>query len=169
MFVAQGHVLDNVEKIHSWLRYLEPPALLRNVSGRFEKTDLAGLPGVAGRGAAFGDLNNDGRADVALSVLGGKPLVLLNRENRNHWLTLKLIGSRANRDGMGAKVKAGNQWAYATTAGSYLSASDGRVSFGLGGLGSQERVTVEITWPSGKRQLLENVAVDRIVTVKEEE
>jgi hypothetical protein len=165
LFVAQSHVLDNVEKIHSGLRYLEPPALFRNQAGKFEKVDLA-LPPVAGRGAAFGDINNDGYIDVVVSVLGGRPLVLLNRGGANHWLTLKLVGVHANRDGIGAKVKVGAQSAYATTSGSYLSASDGRVHFGLG---SEKEATVEIVWPGGKKQVLEHVAADRIVTVKEPE
>ncbi|HKC86578.1 MAG TPA: CRTAC1 family protein [Blastocatellia bacterium] len=165
LFAAQSHVLDNVERIHSRLKYLEPPALYRNAAGKFERTELA-LPSVAGRGAAFGDLNNDGRMDAVVSVLGGRPLVLLNRGTGGHWLTLKLVGTRANRDGVGAKVRVGKQWAYATTSGSYLSANDGRVHFGLG---AEQRVTVEVVWPGGRRQTLENVAADRIVTVKENE
>ena len=131
LFVAQSHVLDNVEKIHSGLRYLEPPVLFRNAAGKFEKADASGWPAVAGRGAAFGDLNNDGYVDAVVSVLGGRPLVLLNPGGANHWLILKLVGVQSNRDGAGAKVKIGNQRAYATTSGSYLSASDGRVYFGL--------------------------------------
>ncbi len=166
LFVAQSHVLDNVEKIYSGLRYLEPPALFRNGAGRFEKSVLADLPPVAGRGAAFGDLNNDGYVDAVVSVLGGRPLVLLNRGGRNHWLTLKLVGVRCNRAGTGAIVKVGKQWAYATASGSYLSASDERVHFGLG---SEKQATVEIVWPGGKRQVLENVAADQMVTVKERE
>ena len=93
---------------------------------------LQDRPAVAGRGAAFGDLNNDGYVDAVVSVLGGRPLVLLNPGGTNHWLTLKLVGVQSNRDGAGAKVRIGKQWAYATTSGSYLSASDGRVYFGLG-------------------------------------
>ena len=166
LFVAQSHVLDNVEKIHSGLRYLEPPVLFRNAAGKFEKTDVPGWPAVAGRGAAFGDLNNDGYVDAVVSVLGGRPLVLLNPGGTNHWLILKLIGVQSNRDGAGAKVKIGNQRAYATTSGSYLSASDGRVYFGLR---SAREATVEIVWPGGKKQVLEHVAADRVVTVKEKE
>src|SRR5262245_21308650 len=131
LFVAQSHVLDNVEKIHSGLSYFEPPVLFRNAAGKFEKVDVPEWPAVAGRGAAFGDLNNDGYVDAVVSVLGGHPLVLLNPGGTNHWLILKLVGVQSNRDGAGAKVKVGKQMAYATTAGSYLSASDGRVHFGL--------------------------------------
>ena len=99
-------------------------------------------------------------------VLGGPPLVILGRRNANHWLTLKLSGTRSNRDGIGAKVRIGRQWVYATTSGSYLSASDARVHFGLG---SDSHATVEIFWPGGKRQVLEHVDADRIITVKEPE
>jgi hypothetical protein len=166
VFAVQGHVLDNVEKIHSGLRYLEPPAMFRNQDGKFIETDLGNPPAVAGRGAAFGDLNNDGSMDVVMTVLGGRPMVFTNSGGANHWLTLKLVGSHTNRDGAGAKVKAGKQWAYATTSGSYLSASDGRVHFGLG---SDNETTVEIAWPSGRKQVLQHVTADRILTVKEPE
>src|SRR5258708_30900008 len=74
LFVAQSHVLDNVEKIHSGLRYLEPPVLFRNEAGRFRKTGVT-FPAVAGRGAAFGDFQNDGYDDVVVSVLGIRTLV----------------------------------------------------------------------------------------------
>ncbi len=166
LFVAQSHVLDNVEKIHSGLRYLEPPALFRNEAGRFEKSVLAHLPSVAGRGAAFGDLNNDGYVDVVVSVLGGLPLVLRNRGGQNHWLTLKLVGLHGNRSGIGAIAKVGKQSVYATSSGSYLSASDERLYFGLG---SEKEATVEIVWPGGKKQVIQHVPADRIVTVKEKE
>jgi hypothetical protein len=166
VFAAQGHVLDNVERINPSLQYLERPGLYRNVAGKFEKSELSALPSVAGRGVAFGDLNNDGTIDAVMSVLGGHPIVLRGRPNNNHWLTLKLIGTRSNRDGLGAKVRIGKQWAYSTTAGSYLSASDSRVHFGLG---AGTHATVEILWPSGKRQVLDNIAADRIVIVKEPE
>ena len=156
LFVAQSHVLDNVEMMNSGLRYLEPPALYRNVSGKFEKAALPDVPPVAGRGAAFGDLNNDGYVDVVMSVLGGPPIVFRNRGSANHWLTLQLK--------QGAKVRLGNQWAYATTAGSYLSAGDPRVHFGLG---SATKATVEIFWPGGKKQLMENLPADRAIVVKE--
>ena len=166
IFASQSHVLDNVEKIHSGLRYLEPPALFPNSAGQFEKSVLRDVPAVAGRGAAFGDLDNDGTMDVVVSVLGDRPIVLRNHANRNHWLTVRLIGTRSNRDGLGAKVRVGNQWGYVTTSGSYLSASDARVHFGLGG---ETQARVEIIWPNGTRQVLDKVPVDQILTVKEAE
>jgi len=166
IIAARSHVLDNVERVNPTLRYLEPPALYRNAVGRFEACDLGPLPAVAGRGAAVGDLNNDGALDAVVAVLGGRPLVIMGQRNANHWLTLKLSGARSNREGIGARVRIGRQWVYTTTSGSYLSASDGRVHFGLG---KDSRATVEIFWPDGKRQVLEDVEADRIVTVKEPE
>ncbi len=165
LFASRSHVLDNVERIRSGLRYLEPPALFRNSGGKFEKVDL-GLPAVAGRGVAFGDLNNDGSVDAVVSVLGGHPIILMGRPAGNHWLILKLTGTRSNRDGMGARVRIGRRWVYATTAGSYLSASDRRIHFGLG---SDTNATIEILWPSGARQVLDSVPADQILTVKEPE
>ncbi len=165
LFVARGHVMDNVEQIDASMHYLEPPLLALNRAGRFEKCDPGTNEAVAGRGAAFGDLNNDGRVDVVVGVLNGKPLVLMNQAaTENHWLGLRLIGTRSNRDGLGAIVQANGLTQYAQTAGSYQSASDKRVHFGL-----RERKTadIEILWPSGIRQKLNNVAADQYLDVRE--
>lgn len=166
LFVAQGHVLDNVERIQPGLAYREPPALYRFVQGRWERGDLGEVPAVAGRGAAFGDLNNDGFMDAVVAVLNGQPLFLRGRPNSNHWLTLQLTGTRSNRQGLGARVRAGQQAATATTSGSYLSANDPRVHFGLG---RATDVEVEVTWPSGQRQSLGRVQADQTIAVKEPE
>ncbi len=161
LFVAQSHVLDNVEKIHSGLRYLEPMAVYRNRDGRFEREDI-GTP-VAARGAAFGDLNNDGAMDIVVSVLGGRPLILMGKP-QNHWLILRLLGVQSNGQGIGARVQAGDVHGYASTAGSYLSASDARVHLGLG---AKAAVDVSIQWPSGRKQTLRNVRTNRILEVRE--
>ena len=165
LFVAQSHVLDNVERINAALRYKQPPLLLRNMGGkRFEALPLPGAPAVAARGTAFGDLNNDGFVDAVVSVLGGRPLVFRNRPNGNHWLIVKLVGTTSNRDGIGAHVRVGSQVVEATTAGSYLSASDSRVYFGLG---AASKADVEVVWPGGQRQRIEHVAADQVVVVKQ--
>ena len=166
LFVAQSHVLDNVEKIDPSLHYLEPPMFALNHNGRFERADLGTVVPVAGRGAAFGDLNNDGWMDVVTSVLGGHPQVFLNRGGSRHWLVISLRGTRSNRDGFGARVRVNGQTRFATTAGSYLSASDKRLHFGLG---AAETAQVEIRWPSGTRQTLNNVRADQFLEVREPE
>ena len=166
LFVAQSHVLDNVEKIDPSLHYLEPPMFALNHNGRFERADLGTVVPVAGRGAAFGDLNNDGWMDVVTSVLGGHPQVFLNRGGSRHWLVISLRGTRSNRDGFGARVRVNGQTRFATTAGSYLSASDKRLHFGLG---AAETAQAEIRWPSGTRQTLNNVRADQFLEVREPE
>jgi enediyne biosynthesis protein E4 len=164
LFVAQGHVMDNVEQMDSALHYREPPMLAINRGGRFEQTDSGWPTPVAGRGAAFGDLNNDGWTDIVMTVLGGKAVVFRNRGGPAHWLTLSLRGARSNRDGLGARVRVNGQSQYATSAGSYLSASDKRVHFGLG---AATRANVEITWPSGVVQNMDNVPADQFLNVVE--
>ena len=175
LLVAQGHVMDNIELTQPALRYREPLLLMRNAGGRY--TDVSARSGsvfaapLAARGAAFGDLDNDGAVDVALNILGGPAMVLRNSGAKgNHWISLKLEGTMSNRDGIGALVRlatAGGleQHQIATTASSYLSASDVRVHFGLG---RQSAVKfIEIRWPSGKLQTLEKVQADRLLRVKE--
>jgi enediyne biosynthesis protein E4 len=166
LLVAQSHVLDNVEAIDPSLHYLEPPLLALNHNGRFERAASRITTPIAGRGLAFGDLNNDGWMDAVVTVLGGHPLVLMNRGGRQHWLTITLRGTRSNRDGLGARVRVNGQTRYATTAGSYLSANDKRLHFGLG---SAITANVEIVWPSGIRQRLADMPVDQFVEIREQE
>jgi enediyne biosynthesis protein E4 len=175
LFVAQGHVMDNIELTEPRLHYREPPLLLKNDPTGFRNVsanagEVFNLP-MAARGAAFGDLDNDGFIDVAINCNGGAALILRNLGNvQNHWLTLNLVGTRSNRDGIGSKIRlvtddGKQQTAFASTAGSYISASDKRAHFGLGS--SKKVRVVEITWPSGIVQRLESVAADQILTVKE--
>ena len=166
LFVTQGHVLDNVEKIDPSLHYLEPTLLAMNHDGRFEQADPGTQALLAGRGAAFGDLNNDGWIDVVTTVLGEHPQVLMNRGGTAHWLTITLRGTRSNRDGLGARVQVNGQTRFATTAGSYESASDKRLHFGLGGA---KTAKVEVFWPSGSHQVLNNVPADQFLEVREPE
>jgi enediyne biosynthesis protein E4 len=166
LFVAQSHVLDNVEAIDHSLHYLEPPLLALNQNGRFERAVSGVTAPIAGRGLAFGDLNNDGWMDAVITVLGGHPLVLMNRGGKQHWLTITLRGTRSNRDGLGASVRVNGQTRYATTAGGYLSANDKRLHFGLG---SATTASVEVAWPSGIRQTLSNINADQFLEVREPE
>ena len=164
LFVAQSHVMDNVGQIDPSLHYLEPPLFALNHKGRFERVDSGMATPVAGRGAAFGDLDNDGCMDVVMSVLGGQPSVFHNRGGSSHWLTIALHGTRSNRDGLGARLRVNGQSQYTTSAGSYLSASDQRVHFGLG---TADLATIEIWWPSGIHQVLPGVRANQILEVRE--
>jgi hypothetical protein len=170
LFITQGHVLDNVEKIDPSLHYLEPTLLALNHDGRFEQVDSGSSALIAGRGAAFGDLNNDGWIDVVTTVLGAHPQFFYNRALYNHggahWLTITLRGTRSNRDGLGARVLVNGQTRFAATAGSYESANDKRLHFGLGAAKSAK---VEVFWPSGAHQVLNDVAVDQFLEVREPE
>ena len=166
LFVTQGHVLDNVEAIDPSLHYLEPTLLAMNRNGRFERVDSGSDALVAGRGAAFGDLNNDGWIDVVTTVLAAHPQFYYNRGGSAHWLTITLRGTRSNRDGLGARVQVNGQTRFATTAGSYESASDKRLHFGLG---SAEKAQVDIKWPSGIHQVLNDVRADQFLEVREAE
>jgi len=166
LFVAQGHVLDNVEQIDPSLHYWELPMLAMNHKGRFELADTGSSKPAAGRGAAFGDLNNDGWEDVVITVLGGLPQVFFNRGGKQHWLVISLRGTRSNRDGFGARVRVNGQTRFATSAGSYLSSSDKRLHFGLG---NAETARIEISWPSGAQQTMNDVHADQFLEVREPE
>ena len=166
LFVAQGHVLDNVEKIDPSLHYQEPTLLALNRNGRLESADPGTAALVAARGAAFGDLNNDGSIDVVTTVLGGHPQVFMNRGGTGHWLTITLRGTRSNRDGLGARVLVNGQTRFATTAGSYESANDKRLHFGLG---TAKTAKAEVFWPSGTHQILNDVTADQFLEIREPE
>jgi hypothetical protein len=165
VFVAQGHVMDNISLTQPSLRYLEPPLLMWNQQGKFSGLSEQSGGACAARGAAFGDLDNDGWVDVAINCNDGAPVVLRNQVAKgNHWLTIELAGSR----GMGAIVRVvtadgAERHATVTTAGSYLSSSDPRAHFGLGGHKAAKHV--EIVWPDGRTQTMENVTADQAVKV----
>jgi len=164
LFVAQGHVLDNVEKIDPTLHYLEPTLVALNHDGRFQPANPGTDALVAARGAAFGDLNNDGAVDVVTTVLGAQPQFFMNRGGGGHWLTITLRGTRSNRDGFGARVVVNGQTRFATSAGSYESANDKRLHYGLG---TAKIAKVEVFWPSGAHQVLNDVAADQFLEVRE--
>jgi len=172
LFVARSNVLDPIGA----RSYREPNAVFKNLAnGKFQ--DVSATAGAAlqlpalHRGAAVGDLDNDGRMDVVVSVLNGPAKVFRNiTKSTNHWMLLQFHGTRSNRMGIGAQIKlttpdGAQQFNEATTSVGYASSSDSRVHFGLGA--SKTARQIDITWPSGIRQTLRNVLGDRVVEVEE--
>ena len=175
LMIAQGHDLDTIELTAPTLRYREHLLLAHNDRGK-SFTDVSSESGEVfqqnwvGRGLAIGDLDNDGRLDAVVTTNDGPAYVLHNEiQTGNHWLLLKLVGHKSNRDAIGAQIKIvtgdGPQYAMVTTAGSYLSSGDKRVHFGLG---KQTQVSaIEIRWPSGIIQMLKDVRADQILQIGE--
>ena len=175
LFSANSHLNANVEA-YGPHRYRQPNAVFRGVGdGRFRNATAE--PGAATprarahRGCAFGDLDDDGRVDVVVSVIGEPPEVLYNvTTGGRHWLELRLEGTQSNRDGIGAAVKLTGesgrvQYNHVTTAVGYASASDKRVHFGLGG--DRTARAIEIRWPRGALQVLKDVSADQVLEVRE--
>jgi len=175
LFMANGHVLDNIERYHADTKYAEPKLMFRNNGrGIFENvSDQLGPEFVApkvSRGAAVADFDNDGNLDILISNNGAAPQLLRNDGgNANHWLEILLIGTKSNRDGVGARVKltAGDLVLYDQRKGgmSYQSAQDPRLHFGLGGRTNID--SLEVIWPSGMTMKLANIKADQIIAIKE--
>jgi len=174
LLIAQGHDLDTIELNYPNLHYREPMLLLRNTGRDF--ADVSSDSGAVfheswlGRGMAIGDIDNDGRIDAVVITNDGPAYILRNETpTQNHWIALKLVGHKSNRDAIGAEVKLvtvkGQQFATVSTAGSYLSSSDKRVHFGMGSESIAQ--TIEIRWPSGIVQTLKNIRADQILQVDE--
>jgi hypothetical protein len=168
LFTANSDVNDLIDLFQS-THYKQPNSVLANLhDGTFRDVSAeAGLtPSRAHRGSAFADFDNDGRMDVVVSALGEPAELWQNiSPEPNHWLILNLIGTRSNRDGIGAVIRLGNQWNHVTTAVGYASSSPRTVHFGTGKLERIERL--EIRWPSGIVQILRNVATNQVLEVHE--
>jgi enediyne biosynthesis protein E4 len=174
LFLVNGHVLDNVHLFHGDTTYEEIKTVYHNRHGSFEDVTAQFGPSLltpgVGRAAAFADFDNDGDIDVLITNNGQGPQLLVNEGgNQKHWLQLRLVGVRSNRDGIGARVKlrAGGltQADEAKGGMSYQAAHDPRLHFGLGDATRAD--SIEIRWPSGVVDRLTDVPADRVVIVKE--
>jgi ASPIC and UnbV. len=176
LFTANSHVSENAD-IDEQQHYRQPNAVFRNMhDGTFQ--DVSREAGsalqirAAHRGSAFGDLNNDGKIDVVISAIGSPAELLYNTSTgANHWILIRTVGTKSNRDGIGTRIKISGtsglvQYNHVTTAGSYASSNDPRVHFGLGTDKIIEEI--ELRWPSGKVQSLRKVKADQVLTVIEE-
>jgi len=175
LFIANGHVYPEVEHVSPEVRFKQINSLFHNEgNGKFvETTKVAGdgfqTPYV-GRGVAFADFDNNGFVDIVVGNNGDRPLLLHNSGgNGNHFLNFRLIGTKSNRDGMGARIRvvaAGlSQVREVAGGGSYLSQSDLRANFGLAKATRAE--TIEVRWPSGLRQVFRNVQADGFYEIVE--
>jgi hypothetical protein len=175
LFVLNGHPFEPINKVIPETTYAEPPFLFENTGKGFsEVAVLHGAPlkrSFLGRGLAVGDIDNDGDSDLLLMNAGEPPVLLRNDGgNQNHWLGVRLVGAKSNRDGVGAKViiSAGSKQRSKELLGgtSYCSASDQRLLFGIG---NNEKIdSITIRWPSGQVTISKDVAIDRYVTVRED-
>jgi hypothetical protein len=178
IFVADGHIEDQIERVQKRVSYAEPPHLFRNLGGgKFTEVtaqmgSVFAAPKVA-RAAAYADIDNDGFLDILLTTNAGPAYLFHNEGGTNHSLRVKLVGTKSNRDGIGAviRVSAGGgdskdkQWKMLRSGSSYLAQSELVLTFGLG---SQTKVdSVEIQWPSGQVDKLSNIDAGQTVTVQE--
>jgi hypothetical protein len=178
VFASDGHVADDISVLRPTLKYQEPALLFRNL-GKSKFEDVTNRMGpalrrpVVGRGAAYADFDNDGDLDLLLTTNNGTARLLRNDSgNQNDMIRIKTIGTKSNRDGMGAKLtlttnKGLRQFAMVKSGSSYLSQSELPVTFGLGKPEGGKVVNLEILWPSGKKDVIRDLDPNQVVTVKE--
>jgi hypothetical protein len=178
IFAANGHVSDDISVVQPTLKYAQPAILFHNKGDRkFEDASTRVGPAmqqpVVGRGAAYLDYDNDGDLDLVITANNGAARLLRNENgNPNDMLRVKLVGVRSNRDGIGAKVtlttSAGARlFRMVKTGSSYASQSELPLTFGLGKPEGSKTVSIEIVWPSGRKDALSKIGENQFITVKE--
>jgi hypothetical protein len=174
IFVADGHIENEIERVQKRVSYAEPPHLFRNLgAGKFQEvTESMGsafaAPKVA-RGAAYADIDNDGSLDLLMTTNGGRPFLFHNEGGTNHSLRVKLVGTKSNRDGIGSVVRVTSgkdqQWQMLRSGSSYLSQSELALTFGLGK--EPKADSLEVQWPGGQVDKLSNISAGQTVTIQE--
>ena len=175
IFAANGHIEEEIGRVQPKVRYKEPPLLFRNLGGgKFDNVTSRMGAGfnrpIVARGAAYGDYDRDGDLDLLITTNEGPAYLFRNDGgNRNHWLSVKAVGTKSNRSGIGAVIRiespSGKQWSMVRSGSSYCSQSDLAITFGLG---RDTAVTaLEIDWPSGVKQKLNHVKANQFLTVQE--
>ncbi len=173
IFVANGHIENEIERVQTRVRYAQPPHLFRNRGGKFQEVTTSLGPDFAAarvaRGAAYGDIDNDGDLDLLVTTNGGPAVLFRNDGGTNHSLRVRLVGTRSNRDGLGAVVTvvAGGekQWQLLRSGSSYLSQNELVLTFGLGARTQAD--SVEVRWPSGQVDRLRDVAAGQAMRIEE--
>ena len=178
ILAINGHVSDDISVVQPQVKYAQPPQLFRNLGkNKFEEVTMklgsALQRPIVGRGAAYGDFDNDGDLDLLIATNNG-PVRLLRNDNgnQNDMLRVKTVGTRSNRDGIGAKVTVKTNtgarlFAMVKTGSSYLSQSELPLTFGLGKPEDGKSVSLEIVWPSGQKDRIPDVKPNQFITVKE--
>jgi enediyne biosynthesis protein E4 len=178
IFAANGHVADDVSVVTPTVHYAEPPLLFHNRgNGKFEDvTDKVGpalRQPIVGRGAAYLDYDNDGDLDLVITTSNGPAKLLRNDNgNQNDLLRIKTIGTRSNRDGIGAKItvktaKGLRLFGMVKDGAGYLSQSELPLTFGLGKPEPGKTVSLDIVWPSGKKESVADIKPNQFITLKE--